>query len=109
VLGRLQALWKRVRKLPPGVRFQSIHREQRNRSPAVKAALFGIALLSFAGGLVLLFIPGPAVLFFALAGALLATQSIWVARRLDQGEVWGRKAVASVRRWRRKRRIRGRR
>jgi hypothetical protein len=109
VLGRLETLWKRLRKLPPGERFQSIHREQRNRSPAVKAALFGIALVSFAGGLVLMFIPGPAVLFFALAGALLATQSLWVARRLDQGEVWGRRAIASVRRWRRRRQIGGRR
>ena len=109
MLGRLETFWKRLRKLPPGERFESIHREQRNRSPAVKAALFGIALLSFAGGLVLMFIPGPAVLFFALAGALLATQSLWVARRLDQGEVWGRRAVASVRRWRRRRQRGGRR
>ena len=106
VLGRLKTRWKRLRKLPPGKRFQTIHREQRNRSPVAKAAFLGIALLSFAGGLVLMFIPGPAVLFFALAGALLATQSLWVARRLDQGEVWGRRAVASVRSWRRRRRRR---
>ena len=109
MLGRLKALWKRVRKLPPGKRFQSIHREQRNRSRAAKAAFFGIALLSFAGGVVLMFIPGPAVLFFALAGALLATQSRWVARRLDQGEVWSRRAVASWRKWWRRRRRAGQR
>ena len=108
MLVRLETLWKRLRKLPPGERFQSIHRKQRNRSPAVKAALFGIAFLSFAGGVVLMFIPGPAELCFAIAGALLATQSLWVARRLDQGEVWGRKAVASVRRWRRRHRRGGR-
>jgi hypothetical protein len=109
VLGRLKKLWKRVRKLPPGERFQSIHREQKNRSRVVKAALVGTALLSFAAGVVLMFIPGPAVLFFALTGALLATQSLWVARQLDHGEVWGRRAVVSWRRWWRRRQRAGRR
>jgi hypothetical protein len=107
VLGGLKTRWKRFRKLSPGERFQSIHRQQKNRSPVVKAAFLGIAVLSFAAGVVLTFIPGPAVLFFALAGALLATQSLWVARRLDQGEVWVRSAFASVRRWRRRRRSGG--
>ena len=109
MLGRLKMRWKKIRKLPPGERFQTIHREQRNRSAVVKAAFFGVALLSFAGGVVLMFIPGPAILFFALTGALLATQSLWLARRLDEGEVWGRRAVASVRRWRRRRQRGGRR
>jgi hypothetical protein len=107
VLARLEKRWKRVRKLPPGERFQTIHREQKDRSPVVKAALVGIALLSLAAGVVLMFIPGPAILFFALTGALLATQSRWIARLLDRGEVEGRKALASVRRWRRRRRGRG--
>ena len=106
MLARLQTLWKRVRKLPPGERFQAFHRSQRNRSTVVKAAFLGAAVLSFAAGVVLLFIPGPAVLFFALAGALLATQSRRLARWLDQGEVRARKAVAALRRWRRRRRLR---
>lgn len=109
MLGRLKTLWKKIRKLPPGERFQSIHRDQKNQSRVVKAALLGIALLSFAGGVVLMFIPGPAVLFFALTGALLATQSLWVARQLDHGEVWGRSTAASWRRWWRRRQRAGRR
>jgi hypothetical protein len=107
VLARLKRLGRRLRKLPPGERFQTLHREQKDRPPAVKAAFLGFAVLCLAAGVVLMFIPGPAVLFFALAGALLATQSRHVARWLDWGELRARKAVAALRRWRRRRRIRG--
>jgi hypothetical protein len=102
VLARLKTTWKKLREFAPGERFEKLHREHRNRSPAVKAVLFGIAFVSFAAGLVLALIPGPAFLFFALSGALLATQSLWIARRLDELEVLGRNVVASVRRWRRR-------
>jgi hypothetical protein len=98
VLDRLKATWKRLRELAPGERFQTLHREHGDKSPAAKAALFAFAFAAFAAGLVLVFIPGPAILFFAVAGALLAAQSRWVARRLDAGEVWGRKLVRSFRR-----------
>lgn len=106
MLGRLNAIWKRLNELEPGERFETFYREQSDRPPAVKAAFFGIAFASFAVGVVLTFIPGPAVLFFALSGALLATQSLWVARWLDKSEIWGRKSVASVRKWWRRSRVR---
>lgn len=48
---------------------------------------FLVAALAAAIGLVLAFIPGPAVLFFLLAGALLASEWLWVARALDWLEV----------------------
>jgi hypothetical protein len=104
MLRRLTALWKKLKMLESGERFQTFYREQRDRPPAVKAAFFGIAVASFAAGVVFAFIPGPAVLFFALSGALLATQSLWVARGLDASEIWGRKTLDSIRkRWRRRR------
>ena len=103
MLRRLNALWKRLEALEPGERFQTFHREQRDRPPAVKAAFFGIAIACFAAGVLFVFIPGPAVLFFALGGALLATQSLRVARWLDAIEIWGRKTVGSIRnRWQRR-------
>jgi hypothetical protein len=88
----MKTLWKRLETLEPGKRFQTLHREQRDRPPAVIAAFFVVAIACFAVGLVFVSIPGPAILFFALGGALLATQSFWVARVLDAAEIWGRKA-----------------
>ncbi len=50
-----------------------------------------LAALSTIVGFVLVFIPGPAVLFFFIAGALLATDWLPVARLLDWGEVHARR------------------
>jgi hypothetical protein len=99
MLGRLKASWKRFKQREPGERFQAFHRRQKDRPPAVKAAFLAIAMLSLAAGVVLTLIPGPAILFFALSGALLATQSLWIARWLDKGEIWGRKTASSLRSW----------
>jgi hypothetical protein len=46
-----------------------------------------IAVLAFCLGLVLAVMPGPAILFFLLAGSLLAAESRGVARLLDRTEV----------------------
>ena len=98
MLPRPKTLWRRLKALKPGTRFQTFHREQRDISPAVKVVFFAVAIACFAVGLVFVLIPGPAILFFALGGVLLAPQSFWVARMLDATEVWGRKAIASIRR-----------
>ena len=66
------------------------------------------ALLSFAIGVVLAFIPGPAVVFFALTAALLSTQSHWLARKLDRGELVVHALWRKQRRRRRERRARQR-
>jgi hypothetical protein len=46
-----------------------------------------LAVVMFAVGVVLVFIPGPAILFFLLGGALLAAESLVVARAMDWLEV----------------------
>jgi hypothetical protein len=61
------------------------------------------ALLAFAVGVVLAFIPGPAVVFFGIAAALLASESMTVARALDRVEVWLRGAWRRLRGPRRRR------
>lgn len=53
-------------------------------------------------GVVLVFIPGPAIVFFFLAGTLLALDWLWMARTLDWLEVKLRAWWESGRRaWRR--------
>jgi hypothetical protein len=103
----LKATLRRLGKHEPGERFGAFHREQRDKPFWVKVAFFGLAFVSFAVGVVLAFIPGPAVLFFFLSGALVSTQSRYVAEKLDKLEVWGRKAFASIRAWWRRKRGRG--
>ncbi|HVR19023.1 MAG TPA: hypothetical protein VMS65_04990 [Polyangiaceae bacterium] len=99
MLTRIKQTLQRLKKHEPGERFGAFYREQKDKPLGVKIAFFGLAFVSFGIGVVLAFIPGPAVLFFALTGALLSTQSRFIAERLDKAEVWGRKTLASIRAW----------
>ncbi|MEO6569343.1 MAG: PGPGW domain-containing protein, partial [Opitutaceae bacterium] len=54
-----------------------------------------LALIALVVGVVLIFIPGPAFVFFILAGGLLASESKHVARAGD----WTELRVRSVSRW----------
>jgi len=89
----------RLRQLAPGTRFQTFHHEQRHHGVAMRIVFLLLAVVSFAIGVVLAFIPGPAVVFFALTGALLATQSNGVAKLMDRGEVTGRRWFDKIRDW----------
>jgi hypothetical protein len=60
-------------------------------------------MISSVRHVVLVFIPGPAVVFFALTAALLGAQSRWVARQLDAAETGGRKWLRKLRAKRAKR------
>jgi hypothetical protein len=87
---------------PPGHRFRNrYHAHQRSRRGRGIAGMVGRFLLSAVAaaiGFVLVFIPGPAVLFFLISGALLAADWLPVARLLDWGEVRGRQLWDRARR-----------
>ncbi len=92
--------WRRFRSDPPGRRFEQ-HRERmthRSRSHSVLAVGAGFVLL--AGGVVLLFIPGPGLLAIVFGLALVASHSQRLSSLLDRTEPalrrFGRK---SQRRW----------
>jgi hypothetical protein len=46
-----------------------------------------------------MFTPGPAIFVFLLAGALLASHVLWVARALDWAELRLRSAAKTARTW----------
>ncbi len=84
-----------LRRGKPGQRFQDRYRRNQ-RSKASRGILPRLirllgAAVALAIGAVLAFIPGPAVLFFLLAGALLASDSLMIARALDWTEVRARR------------------
>lgn len=88
----------------PGHRFQDrYHAHQRDRAEhglGRRLLRLILALVAAAVGVVLVFIPGPAIVFFFLAGALLAVDWLWMARTLDWTEVRLRKLFHWVeRRW----------
>lgn len=91
---------KQLRRDEPGHRFRNRHeRSQKDGGPGfwARLALYAAAVLAIAIGIVLVFIPGPAVLFFFFAGGLLATESGVIARWMDKGEMLVRSVVRRLR------------
>lgn len=95
--GKARRSWDALRSDPPGQRFRR-HYERRqqeaDRSGNSRRYLVASGLILV--GVVLVFIPGPAVLFFALAGALLAEVSLPAARTLDWAEARVRSGLARI-------------
>jgi uncharacterized membrane protein YbaN (DUF454 family) len=87
--------WRALKRSRPGYRFQDRHERIRNSGDenGVRARVMRlvIAAVSFVIGVALTVIPGPAVVFFLITAALLASESLRLARWLDIGEVCGRK------------------
>src|SRR5688572_16410802 len=90
--------WQELKRGRPGRRFQDRYDRARSEEsrggPIKRIALIGLAIVCLAIGVVLAVMPGPAVLFFFLAGGLLATESRIVARLMDWLEVRLRKIIA---------------
>jgi hypothetical protein len=81
----VKSSWAEIKRLPPGKRFEALYEKQRaRRSPLGTLLLSVAALLCFAIGTVLMFVPGPAALFFAIAIGLITSQSLWAAERADR-------------------------
>lgn len=103
---RFKKQWVELKESRPGHRFRD--RYERNKRDKNGAKLLwrvvrvATAAVFVCIGAVFMFIPGPAILFYALAGALLATDSLPVAEFLDWCEVKGRQLGRwGQRRWHR--------
>jgi cobalamin synthase len=105
MIGRAKAVLRQLMAWPHGRRFRNFHRTYAERcSGWTRIGLMVAALVSFLIGVVLAFIPGPAVVFFALTCALLAVLSPWAARRFDVLELYLKRYYRRFRRWRARRR-----
>lgn len=95
MLDRFKSQWVALRRSKPGRRFQDRY-ERNRRSPNAPKMLWRVVRVAIAAGLVALgvvfmFIPGPAIVFYGLAGALLSTESLPLAKLLDGMEVRARR------------------
>lgn len=101
--GKLRQKWREFRAGKPGRRFQErFERNQQarhNKRFHVRALWTALAICLFLIGVVLVFIPGPAVLFFAVSGAILAERSRSMARLLDRTEMMARRVYAWAVAW----------
>ena len=95
MLDRLKAQWQQLQASRPGHRFRDRYeRHKRDRSGAKlfwRIVRVAAAAVLVCIGAFFMFVPGPAILFYALAGALLSTDSLPVAKALDWCEVKGRR------------------
>lgn len=86
--------WKQFKHDHPGERFQH-HRERMSKKPRAHAiASLAIGIVLLAAGLVLCFIPGPGTPLIVFGLGLIGAHWLWLAKKLDGGEVkirrWGR-------------------
>lgn len=97
--------WRELKRGQPGRRFQERYDRARHverRSGAGRRiVMFFAAGVCLIIGVVLTFIPGPALPFLFLAGGLLATESRTIARFMDASEMRLRRIFGwAKRRWR---------
>lgn len=97
MFARLRKGWRQLRSDPPGQRFQRFHGRAQHAPRWVRFVYVGLAIALLPLGVLFAFIPGPAVVFFAVSAALFGTQSAWMARHLDRLEVAVRGLIARLR------------
>ena len=95
MLETIKCSWQCFKADPPGKRFQQQFKRRHEvaRTPLQKALVLGAGVLLTAVGILLFFLPGPGVLFVLLGAALIAQQSLTVARALDWTEIRIRKLL----------------
>ena len=95
----LRAEWNALRRSRPGRRFQERYEASRKKKSEVtlvsRLVRWILAVVAAVIGVVLVFIPGPAFVFFIIAGSLLASESRHVARACD----WTELKCRAVARW----------
>lgn len=97
---KLRKQWLYMKRARPGRRFQARyeHRRRQRASPLWTPLYLALGTVFFLLGLLMLVAPGPGILFIFLGGAMIAEESLWVARAFDVLEVklrafavWGAK------------------
>lgn len=100
MLGRLRKQWRDLRKGKPGRRFQNRYygRKEQRSNPFTKLLYLVIGTLLTLAGIVLLPAPGPGFLVILVGAAMLAQESLLVARVCDWAEVKARSLLGRAQR-----------
>lgn len=94
--------WQHFMATPSGRRFQTRHRLRRARRGGVAGAILIISLgvVVILAGVAMLVLPGPGILTIIVGAAMIAEESLFVARLLDRLDRWG---TQLYRKWRARR------
>ena len=91
--------WRHFKNDRPGHRFRNHHRRMKERPKRYSVAAVIAGLVLIAGGVVLLFVPGPGTIVIAFGLALLASQSRRLAHKMDRAEPAVRRAGKRIAHW----------
>jgi hypothetical protein len=89
--------WKSFKNDEAGERFANHHQRMEGKGMASRIARMAVGALLVAGGIVMLFVPGPGLLAMLFGVALFAGESEWLAERMDRLEVAARRTWQRVR------------
>ena len=97
---RLRTQWLYMKRARPGHRFQARyeHRRRQHASPLWKPLYLVLGSVLFLAGLVLLVAPGPGFLLIFVGAAMVAEESLSLARAFDALELKVRRLAARTRR-----------
>jgi hypothetical protein len=99
IRSKLHHQWQEFKNDEPGKRFENQHDRMKKESRGLLIAQTLIGALLLAGGIVLLFIPGPGLLVMVFGLALIAGISRPLAKLLDRGEPPVRRAGHRAKVW----------
>lgn len=95
MFNRFKSQWAALKHSEPGHRFQDRYERNRKSRNGAKTLWRIVRIVIAAGfvvvGVLFMFIPGPAIAFYAVAGALLSTDSLPLAKSLDAIELRSRR------------------
>jgi hypothetical protein len=99
LVASLKRRWQTFRNDPPGTRFQERYRRHRahRQSAAARLAIFVGGVVLLAAGVFFMLVPGPGIPIAAAGAAMMASESLRVARALDWLELRARRIWRSVR------------
>lgn len=98
-LSQVKAEWHKFRDDRPGERFCNHRERAREHSRRHNIVSLALGVLLLAGGVVLLFIPGPGLLLIVFGLALVASHSRRLSEGLDRVEPKLRRSGRRMTRW----------
>lgn len=97
---RFSRKWDKIKNIPPGKRFQERYyyrkKKRKNRSQLEKIFLIVLGVAIIFVGMFLWFVPGPGWLTIFVGAAIIAGESLVVARFLDWVEIRLRKIFKNI-------------
>ena len=104
MFGKLRRQWQDLVRAKPGERFRNRYygRKEERPSPLVKCIYVVLGILLMLAGIVLMPAPGPGMVVVLFGAAMLARESLVVARACDSTELKVRTWLRRVRRARKR-------